>query len=186
MPLKPFLLALALLAASPALADSPVSSPPPRPAAPDIAAQKAAMARAGWLVGAWEGRGWVDTESGRLTFRQTEAVETRLDGALLVIEGRGYAGAPETLMFNAFGVLSHDDRTGRAAFRSYTRGYAMTADAEIRPDGAIVWRMTPPGQIIRYTITQPRPDVWLEVGERSTDGGATFTQTFQMELTRRR
>lgn len=152
---------------------------------PDLAAQKAAMLKLGWLVGSWEGRGWVDTPAGRMAFRQTETVEARLDGLILTIEGRGYSGTPETLMFNAFAALSHDDRTGKYGFRSWTRGYSTDAVAELRADGAFVWTMTPPGQVIRYTIAQPQLGAWREVGERSTDNGATFTQFFEMELTRK-
>lgn len=170
------------LAAGTALAQ-PSTTPAARP--PDVAAQREAIARVAWLVGDWEGAGWVDLPEGRQAFRQTEKVEARLGGALLVIEGHGYAGAPEALAFNALGLLSHDDRTGRYAFRSFTRGYYAEAAAEVRPDGALVWTMAPPGMTIRYTLSQPGPGQWREIGERSTDGGASWRQFFEMQLTRK-
>jgi hypothetical protein len=156
-----------------------------QPAGPDTTAQQAALAPIQWIVGAWEGHGWVDTPTARQTFRQTELVESRLGGLVVTMEGRGYSGAPETLQFNAFGVLSHNDKARRTVFNSWTRGYATEAAAEVRPDETLVWTMTPPGQVIRYTITQPRPGRWREVGERSTDNGATFTQFFEMELAKK-
>lgn len=167
------------------LASNALAQPPAPPRAPDLAAQAVALAPLQWLVGSWEGRGWVDTPAGRQTFRQTESVEARLGGALLVVEGKGYSGVPETLAFNAFAVISHDDRAARTTFRSWTRGYVTDAIADVRPDGNLIWTMTMPGQVIRYTITQPQPGRWREVGERSTDAGGTYTQFFEMELTRK-
>lgn len=177
------LAALMLFAAAPAFADTPPAAA--RHVAPDLAAQKAAMARLDWLVGAWEGAGWVDEAGGRQTFRQTEQVERRLDGALLLIEGRGYGGTPEQLAFNALALVSFNDTTGAYSFRSHARGYATDARAEVRADGSLVWTMTPPGMIIRYTITQPRPGAWREIGERSVDNGASWTQFFEMALTKK-
>ncbi|MBL8557369.1 MAG: hypothetical protein JNM47_01500 [Hyphomonadaceae bacterium] len=83
-----------------------------RPAGPDLATQQAAMARLSWMVGDWEGTGWIDMPGGRQTFRQVERIEMRLSGSVMVIEGRSYAGTPEALMFNALGVVSYDDMKG--------------------------------------------------------------------------
>jgi hypothetical protein len=183
----PAFLAALCLAASPAIAAGP-----DRPGQPNISAQKSAMASLSWMVGDWEGQGWTLSPTGeRLTFRQTEAVETRLDGALLLIEGRGYApaaepGAPERLMFNAFAVVSFNDATRAYTFRSYAMGYANSFEAEVRDDGAFVWRIAPPGAPrMRYIITQPSLGVWCEIGERSTDNGETWTQFFEMRLTKK-
>lgn len=160
-------------------------------AGPNIAAQKAALGKLAWLEGRWEGAGWTILPNGeRATFRQTEDVALRLGGAILVIEGRGYpttgAMTPDTLLFNAFGVVSFDDQRGAYAFRSYAMGYASTFSASLRDDGAFEWRIAPPGAPqMRYVITQPEPGVWFEIGERSSDGGATWTQFFEMRLTKK-
>jgi hypothetical protein len=170
------------------------SAAPEQTTPPDSAAQKAAMARLDWMIGAWEGEGWTLAPGGqRWTFRQTEQVESRLKGAILVIEGRGFPpGAlneplkPETIVFNAFAVISFDDRQGKYAFRSYAMGYANTFEAELTPNGAFIWRITPPsGPQMRYIMTNPSPDTWVEIGERSMDGGASWTQFFEMRLTRK-
>jgi len=178
------LAAALVLAALPlaAHAQTPQRPPVARPAEPDLAAQRAAIAKLDWMVGAWEGAGWVDMGGGRQTFRQTEAIERRLGDSLLLIEGRGYAGTPETMAFNAVALVSFNDRTGKYNFRSHTRGYVTDATAEFMPDGSFRWTMTPPGMTIRYTITQPRPGAWNEVGERSSDAGATWTKFFEMNL----
>ena len=190
------LIAAVLMMTSAPLASAPAATPG---AGPDIAAQRAAMARLDWMAGAWEGTGWTLSPDGtRWAFRQTEKVESRLNGAVLVIEGRGFAPRtpqgpteptqaprPESLVFNALAVISFDDAKAKYAFRSYAFGYANTFEAEFSPDGAFVWRIAPPnGPLMRYVITRPSPDEWLEVGERSIDAGRTWTQFFEMRLTR--
>lgn len=177
-----FVLAALPLAAS---AQTPQRPPTARPAEPDLAAQRAAIAKLDWMVGAWEGAGWVDMGGARQTFRQTETIERRLGDSLLLVEGRGYAGAPEVMAFNALALISFNDRTGKYNFRSHTRGYATDATAEFQPNGAFVWTMTPPGMTIRYTITQPQQGKWNEIGERSVDGGASWTKFFEMTLTKK-
>lgn len=154
---------------------------------PNLAAQKAAMEKLAWLVGGWEGTGWTLLPSGeRATFRQTETVEMRLDGRLMLIEGRGFDPAPGgPMVFNALAALSYSDAAGRYEFRSYAMGYAGTFEGEALDDGVFRWTMRPPGQIIRYTITRTPQGAWREVGERSVDGGAAWTLTHEMTLTRR-
>lgn len=164
---------------------APAATPHSRPPGPDRATQKAAIARLGWMVGNWEGSGWIDTPSGRRSFRQTETVESRLSGDVIVVEGRGYAGTPEALMFNALAVISYDDTAGKYAFRSWTQGHFTNAEANVLNGPALRWSMTFPDASIRYTITQPEPGKWNEVGERTTDGGATWTQFFEMNLTKK-
>lgn len=168
----------------PAQADTPAG---PRPG---LTLQKEKIGEIAWLAGKWEGAGWMIAPTGeRVTFRQTEDVQLRLDGTIMVIEGRGYApsaaGGPESLMFNAFAVVSFNEFVRRYEFRSYAMGFANTFEAVMREDGAFEWRINPPNAPkMRYVITQPQPNVWFEIGERSTDGGATWTQFFEMRLTR--
>jgi len=181
-----FITALALAALP--LAAVAQTAPPAgamRPAGPDLATQQAAMARLSWMVGDWEETGWLYMPGGRQTFRQVEKIEMRLSGGVMVIEGRGYAGKPEALMFNALGVVSYDDMKGEYGFRSWARGYFTDAKAEVLNGPQLRWTMTFPGMTIRYTIRQTPEGRWAEIGERSTDNGASWTQFFEMNLTKK-
>lgn len=152
---------------------------------PDLAVQRAAIARLDPLIGRWQGQAHLSIPETMLV-HQTEQVERDLDGLVLVIHGTGYAtpdhaGPP---IFQALAVASFDDRNGIYEFRSYTGGRTVTATGHFLPDGAFRWGFNPGGSVqIRYTL-RFEGNSWTEIGEMSRDGGATWTQTITLELAR--
>lgn len=181
------LIAAAIAAA--ALAFSPAAlAQTDRPSAhhrgPDVAAQRAAMERISGMAGDWQGVANV-TFPTAITVHQSEHIESEMNGLLLVIRGRGFAGADRSgaPIFNAFGVISYDDARQVYEFRVYNDGRAATAEARFLDDGRLQWVMNFAPVIIRYTI-ELENDTWREVGEMSRDNGATWTQTIEMNLTR--
>ncbi len=151
---------------------------------PDLAEQRAAMARIAGMVGDWRGEANVTFPVQRLV-HQSEHIESAMDGLLLVIRGTGYATAERntTPIFNAFGVISYDDARDLYEFRVYNDGRAATATARFLDDGRLQWTMDFSPVIIRYTITLDG-DSWHETGEMSRDGGATWSPTIDMALRR--
>lgn len=151
---------------------------------PDLAVQRAAIARLEPMIGRWRGEGRVHSPR-PMTVWQTERVEYDLDGLVLVIHGTGYADDTETgdPVFRAMAVISHDDRRGIYEVRSYNDGRTVTAEGRFLDDGRFEWSMSPPGVMIRYRIdlSQGR---WRETGEMSRDGGATWTPTVSLDLVR--
>lgn len=102
----------------------------------DIA--QGAMSRIAYLVGEWEGEGWLMMAPGsRTTYRQTERVVASAQNTALVIHGEG------------------TERDNAGAVR------------------------------IRYIVTHTANDGWDEIGEMSSDGGATWRQSMGMTLRRR-
>jgi hypothetical protein len=151
---------------------------------PDLAEQRAAMARIAGMAGDWQGEANVTFPVQRLV-HQSEHIESAMDGLLLVIRGTGYASAERntTPIFNAFGVISYDDARDLYEFRVYNDGRAATATARFLDDGRLQWTMDFSPVIIRYTIALDG-DSWREIGEMSRDGGATWTPTIDMALRR--
>lgn len=152
--------------------------------APDmqaIAAQKEAMKALSMLDGTWRGPGWVLMPDGtKKEMTQTERVGSFLDGAVKVIEGRGYE-ANGSVGFNAFAIISYDAAKKTYSMRSYALG--RQADFAVTPtaDG-FKWEH-PMGPItISYTATI-KDGVWHEVGERSAKGQPPVTF---LELTLKR
>lgn len=151
---------------------------------PDLAAQRAAMERIAGMAGDWQGEAAVTFPATRTVY-QREHIERDMNGLLLVIHGNGYP-TPErtgTAIFNAFGVISYDDTRQLYEFRVYNDGRAATATARFLDDGRLQWTMDFSPVIVRYTITLGA-NTWNEIGEMSRDGGQTWSQTIEMNLTR--
>jgi len=167
---------LALAGAAPAPAQAPGD---PRPL---IAAQKEAMRSLAFMDGAWRGPTWILMPDGQRREQiQTERVGSFLDGAVKVIEGRGY-DAVGTVNFNAFAVVSFDAAKKAYSMRSYAMGRAGDFDLSVKSDG-FVWTIPAgPGATIRYTATI-KDGTWREVGERVAEGQAPV-QFLEMNLKR--
>lgn len=176
-----FMLAIAPLAlATPALAQG--YDPAPR-----IAAQKEAMTALAMIEGEWRGEAKTLLPDGSWhTFTQTERVGPMLDGAVKVIEGRGYNDDGST-GFNAFAVISYDPDRKTYAMRSYSSG--RVGDYPITPTATgFSWDIQAgPDMKIAYVATV-KDGVWTEVGTRVPKDGPPvkfieFTVTRQGDAT---
>ncbi len=150
--------------------------------APSSDAGRAAIARLPQLLGDWEGEGWMRTGPGEpQRFIGREHVETRLDGQVLLIEGKHYSLDRNRVVHDALAVLSYDESAGDYDFRAQVAG---------RPPGhfrghvdgdAFVWEMPTPRGKMRYTI-RVVDDQWIEKGEMESANG--WQQFFEMKLKR--
>lgn len=101
---------------------------------PDAAAQKAAMEKFRFLAGTWAGEAVVTAGDGAtVTISQTEEVQYRLDGLVLVIEGTG-RDASGKVVFNAFAVVSFEPSTATYRIRAWNAGSFV--ETEIKPAAA--------------------------------------------------
>lgn len=146
------------------------------------AAQREAMAKLSRMQGVWVGQAsGVNPDRSRYSVTQTERIGPMLDGALLVIEGRGYRADGST-GFNAFAVVSYDPEAAKYEIRSYAQGYAGTF--ELKPtDTGYVWEVPAGPGVMRFTadITDT---TYHEVGDFVMPGMAPM-RSFEMTLTRR-
>lgn len=143
------------------------------------------MEAVSWLVGEWEGEGWMVTgPNERHEFRGREKVESRLDGQVLVVEGRHFAKEdPAQPVHSALALISYDAMRKRYRFQAHASGRpAMDAAAQVE-DGMFVWTMETPGGAIRYRIRQGENGEWFETGERSA-GPDRWFPFFEMKMTR--
>lgn len=143
-----------------------------------------AMRRLQPMVGQWQGSGWMRRgPSEPHPFEGSERIESRLDGRVILIEGRHRDPESGEVVHHAFATLSYDAERGEYLFRSYL---ATGQSGDYRghwEDGAFVWGMEVPGRgEIRYTI-RIDGDRWDEIGEFSSDG-ESWNQFFAMNLER--
>lgn len=151
-------------------------------------AQPAEMRRLDFLVGRWQGEGWILLgPGGRHTFRQTENVERKVGGAALLVEGLGRSKDPGdagAVIHSAFAVVSYDRKAG--AFRWHAlRADGDPIDTQLKvSENMLIWGIPhPSGGEMRFTIKLNEKGQWFEVGEFSRDG-KTWQKFFEMTLDR--
>jgi hypothetical protein len=135
----------------------------PDPAA-QIAAQRKAMLQLAYMDGAWRGPAWTILPSGeKHSITQTERIGPFLDGAVKVIEGRGY-DPDGTVSFNALGIISYNPQAQALTLHSYAQG--QVGDFVLTPSGdGYMWEIPAGPMTIRYTAVI-RDGTWHEVGDR--------------------
>jgi hypothetical protein len=73
---------------------------------PDVDAQRAAMKKLSFLVGKWSGEARTFRVPGQpVELTQTEEVEYKLDGLILIIEGVGRTKSDGRVVLQALGIL---------------------------------------------------------------------------------
>jgi hypothetical protein len=168
-------LVLSLVPSAAALAQGPPD------AASLLAAQRTAMRRLSLMDGVWRGPSWIVLASGEKHIgTQTERIGPFLDGAVKVIEGRGY-GKADSVTFNALGIISYDPSRKAYSLHSYAMG--MAGDFMLVPsDSGYTWEIPAGPMTIRYTATIGGGK-WREIGERLAPGAEPI-QFFEMSLVR--
>jgi hypothetical protein len=174
IPMKHLFVCTALLALSTAAHAQPPSNVPE---------QVKAMQSCAFLAGHWAGEGWAAAGPGqRHTFHETESVEPRLGGLLLLIEGAG-TGPTGQSTHGALAVMSYDAEQKQYRFRAYEQmGHYTDALAECH-DNTLIWTLENGPATIRYTIKLTPQGQWHEVGMLVMKG-APEQQIFEMTLDR--
>lgn len=150
----------------------------------------AEMKKLDFLVGDWKGEGWIEMgPGGRSTFKQTESVQSKLNGTVVLIEGLGKGKVASTgqegVIHNALAIISFDSRAKKFQFRAFRAdGNFIDADMTAEANG-LVWgfRDSQRNIEIKYTIKLTDAGQWNEVGEFSMDG-KTWRKFFEMTLQR--
>lgn len=154
------------------------------------ASSPAEMKKLEFLLGEWKGEGWIEMgPGGRKTFKQTESVQSKLNGVVTIIEGLGKGRLPdsdkEVVVHQALAVISFDSKANKFQFRAF-RADGNFIDADVTPgDKSLVWGFRDPQRNveIKYTIKLNDAGQWFEAGEFSMDG-KTWRKFFEMTLQR--
>ena len=146
----------------------------------------AEMKKLAFLAGKWQGTGSLRRGPGEPAQAQvTEVATFKLQGSVLLLEGRGVAKTDEgadMVVHDALAILSYDKAKKRFVMRTYRAGGEMLEpDIEVA-DGKIVWQFDEPrAGRIRFTLSVGADGLWREIGEASRDG-KTWFKFFEMQL----
>ncbi|HKV03809.1 MAG TPA: hypothetical protein VJO53_01750 [Candidatus Acidoferrales bacterium] len=106
---------------------------PPR--VPDLEAQRAAMKKLGFLAGKWLGEARLLRGPGEsVELVQTEEVQCKLDGLILVIEGIGRTKSGQPVL-RALGIISYDDEDGTYRMRAFNDGRFLESQIKLLREG---------------------------------------------------
>lgn len=132
----------------------------------DPEAHRAAMQGLAFLIGEWEGDGWIAGRDGRRQIRQSEVVRFELGGTILLIEGTARERDGNEIgevIFNAFAIVSWNPDRGYT-MRSYLwNGLEGERDLEVG-DGEFSWQQEAPSGTIAYSMRLTEEGDWHETG----------------------
>jgi len=144
--------------------------------------QQREMKKLDWLVGRWNGAGWILMgPQGRHELTQTETIEAKLDGLVLVIEGLGKAKDDGSTVHAALALVSYDHRAKTFRWHAITPEGQIDTEAKVGTD-KLEWSLQIPQRgRMRYTITRNDKGEWVEIGEMSQED-QTWRKFFEMTL----
>lgn len=143
-----------------------------------------AMQKLAFLEGNWNGTAsMMIREHGKQVVNQTEKVEYKLGGTILVIEGLGKsADEPTKTVHHAFAVINYDEASKAYRFKSWLEnGLSGEYVANFDESGTFIWTMDKNDGTVRYKIKVDENGQWTETGEWSGDG-VQWTEFFSMAL----
>lgn len=149
--------------------------------------QREEMRKLEWMVGHWKGTGWIQMgQQGRHEFVQTEIIQSKLDGLVLMIEGLGRSKDVDTVVHSALAVVSYDEQARVFRWRAFTaEGRQTDAEAKVEK-GKLEWGFpTSPQGRVRFTIKVDEDGRWFEIGEMTPDG-QKWHKFFEMTLDRQK
>jgi hypothetical protein len=149
--------------------------------APDLQAQRVAMKKLAFLAGKWSGDATSRRGPGEaIKVRQTEVVQFKLDGLVMLIEGTGRNPETGDAMFNALATIAYDDAAKVYHFRAYNDGRYLDTDLKV-PENGFEWGYTSGPAEVRFVMHLSEKGEWVETGDLKL-GVNPPQRTFEMTL----
>jgi hypothetical protein len=135
-----------------------------QPASINVDAQREAMHKLSFLAGHWSGPVTIVHGPGEaLHLTQTEDVEYKLDGLVLLIEGKG-ANSDGKVLFSALATIAYDDASHSYRFRAYHDGRYLDTELSV-PANGFSWSFTAGPAHIVNTMHLTDKGEWDEMTE---------------------
>jgi len=144
--------------------------------------QREAMQKLSFLAGRWSGPMTIVRGPGEpLHLTQTEDVEYKLDGLVLLIEGKS-TDARGKALFTALATIAYDDTAHTYHFRAYNDGHYVDTELSV-PTNGFAWGFAAGPAHIVNTMRLTDKGEWDEDTE-TTVGSNPPTRNVEMTLHR--
>jgi hypothetical protein len=155
-----------------------------QPGSNGVDTQREAMHKLSFLAGHWSGPVTIFSAAGEpLHLTQTEDVEYKLDGLVLLVEGKS-TSSDSKVQFSALATIAYDDATNTYRFRAYHGGHYLDAELSVSVDG-FSWSFTAGPAHIVNTMHLTAKGEWDEATE-TTVGSNPPHRSVEMLLQRQR
>jgi hypothetical protein len=139
------------------------------------------MKKLAFLVGKWSGSATSSRGPNQtVKVRQTEEVQFKLDGLVLLIEGTGRNPDTGDVMFNALATISYDETAKTYRFRAYNDGRYLDTDLKV-PENGFEWGYKAGPVDVRFVMHLNDKGEWVETGDVKVGDNPT-QRTFEMTL----
>jgi len=153
-----------------------------QPDSSSVDVQRGAMRKLSFLAGHWSGPVTIVRGPGEpLHLTQTEDVQYRLDGLVLLVEGKS-TSADGKVLFNALATIAYDDASRTYRFRAYHDGHYVDTEISV-PANGFSWSFTAGPAHIVSTMHLTSKGEWNEVTE-ATVGSYPPQRSLEMLLQR--
>lgn len=142
-----------------------------QPASNGVETQREAMRKLSFLVGHWSGPVTIARGPGEpLHLTQTEDIEYKLDGLVLLIQGK--STSPDgKVVFSALATIAYDEASHTYRFRAYNDGHYLDTELSV-PANGFSWSFTAgPAHIVNSMHLTTKGE-WDEVTEATVGGNA--------------
>ena len=139
------------------------------------------MKKLTFLIGRWSGN--ATTRRGpneTVNVKQSEEVQFKLDGLVLLIEGTGRNPETGNAMFDALATVSYDDTANVYRFRAYNDGRYLDTELKV-PENGFEWGYQAGPAYVRFTMRLNEKGEWVETGDVKA-GDNPRQRTFEMTL----
>jgi hypothetical protein len=140
-----------------------------QPGSNSVDVQREAMRKLSFLAGHWAGPITVVRGPGEAVhLTQTEAVEYKLDGLVMLIEGKS-TDVDGKVQFNALATIAYDDASHTYRFRAYNGGHYVDTELSAPANGFSWSYAAGPAQIVN-TMHLTDKGEWSEVTDVTVGG----------------
>lgn len=135
-----------------------------QPASNSADVQREAMRKLSFLAGRWSGTATIARGPGEpLHLAQTEDVEYKLDGLVLLVQGKG-TSTDGKVLFSALATIAYDDASHTYRFRAYNDGHYLDTELSV-PANGFSWSFAAGPAHVENTMHVTGKGEWAEVTE---------------------
>src|SRR5688572_12009333 len=100
------------------------------------AAEIEAMRKLDFMVGSWEGEGWMMMPGGREVFKGTETVQKKLQGKAILVEGRFVDPKDGRVVHETLAIITYNEPAKKYVFQTYLFNRpGGVFDLAVKPNG---------------------------------------------------